>query len=120
MNFFTSGLGGVLGWIAVHPANTLAVQMTLQQASHGPGGKPDSFVAFSRNLIAKRGLASLYAGLSAGCTRQVRRSFLSVHPCWQAFLPHAAGGDCLSLKSTLLMAAMCGTLITPVACFSAP
>jgi len=40
MNFFTSGLGGVLGWIAVHPANTLAVQMTLQQASHGPGASP--------------------------------------------------------------------------------
>jgi hypothetical protein len=28
--FSTSGLGGVLGWIVVHPFNTLAVRMNLQ------------------------------------------------------------------------------------------
>ena len=70
VRFATGGIGGIIGWIVVHPANTLAVQMTLQ-ASSNAGAAKQSFMAFSKDLIAKRGFASLYDGLSAGCTRQI-------------------------------------------------
>ena len=70
--FATGGLGGILGWCIIHPANTLAIQMTLQAATMGSSSKAQqSFVAFSRNLIAQRGFMSLYDGISAGCARQV-------------------------------------------------
>ena len=67
--FTTSGLGGILGWVVVHPFNTLAVRMNL--ASAASAGPPKSFAAFSTNLIKSEGVAGLYAGLSAGCLRQV-------------------------------------------------
>ena len=70
VRFATGGIGGIIGWIVVHPANTLAVQMTLQ-ASSNAGAAKQSFMAFSKDLIAKWGFASLYDGLSAGCTRQI-------------------------------------------------
>ena len=38
--FGTSGLGGVLGWICVHPFNTLAVRMNLSSMQ---GGAPKGF-----------------------------------------------------------------------------
>ena len=69
--FTTSGLGGVLGWIVVHPFNTLAVRMNLSQMSEAAAA-PKSFFSFSSDLIAKEGFGSLYAGLGAGCLRQVR------------------------------------------------
>lgn len=61
--FATSGLGGVLGWAIVHPANTVAVRMNLASMQ----GKPISFSA----MIKENGFKSLYDGLSAGLWRQV-------------------------------------------------
>jgi len=66
--FGTSGLGGILGWIVVHPFNTLAVRMNLVAMSSGP---PKSFLSFASELISKEGVNSLYAGIGAGCLRQV-------------------------------------------------
>lgn len=66
--FGTSGLGGVLGWICVHPFNTLAVRMNLSSMQ---GGAPKGFLSFSSELISKEGAAGLYAGIGAGCLRQV-------------------------------------------------
>ena len=68
--FGTSGLGGVLGWIVVHPFNTLAVRMNLESMKAG-GGSGASFGGFASNLIRNEGVSSLYAGLGAGCLRQV-------------------------------------------------
>lgn len=61
--FATSGLGGMLGWVVVHPANTLAVRMNLASAS----GKKFSFA----RMIQESGWMSLYDGLSAGVARQI-------------------------------------------------
>jgi len=61
--FTTSGLGGVLGWVLIHPANTLAVRMNLSGAS----GTPFSL----SKMVAESGWMSLYDGLSAGMLRQV-------------------------------------------------
>jgi len=67
--FGSSGLGGVLGWIVVHPFNTLAVRMNL--SAMGGGGAPKPFLTFASDLIKKEGVGGLYAGLGAGCLRQV-------------------------------------------------
>ena len=61
--FLTSGLGGMLGWVIVHPANTLAVRMNLASMQ----GKKFDFKA----MIAENGWMSLYDGLAAGVLRQV-------------------------------------------------
>lgn len=59
-----------MGWIVVHPCNTAAVKMSLATMSSGSMEK-QSFAAFSSKLIKKEGFLSLYAGLSAGITRQI-------------------------------------------------
>lgn len=61
--FATSGLGGMAGWAIIHPANTLAVRMSLT-----PPGK-----TFSLSTMLKEtgGIRGLYDGLSAGVLRQV-------------------------------------------------
>jgi solute carrier family 25 oxoglutarate transporter 11 len=69
--FATSGLGGVLGWIVVHPFNTLAVRMNLSVMGES-GAAPKSFVSFASDLVKKEGFGGLYAGLGAGCLRQVQ------------------------------------------------
>eukprot|EP00934_Nitzschia_sp_Nitz4_P008102 Nitzschia sp. Nitz4//scaffold14_size191712//65305//66344//NITZ4_001713-RA/size191712-snap-gene-0.131-mRNA-1//1//CDS//3329536897//8092//frame0 len=61
--FGTSGLGGVLGWVVVHPFNTIAVRSSLASAS----GQTFSL----SEMAAKQGWMSVYDGLSAGCARQL-------------------------------------------------
>jgi solute carrier family 25 oxoglutarate transporter 11 len=61
--FATSGLGGCLGWIVVHPFNTIAVRANLASAS----GQTFSL----QKMLKKDGFKSLYDGLSAGVARQV-------------------------------------------------
>ena len=61
--FATSGLGGVLGWAIIHPANTLAVRMNLASMQ----GKTFSL----QGMVAESGWMSVYDGLSAGLMRQV-------------------------------------------------
>lgn len=61
--FATSGLGGMLGWVLVHPANTTAVRMNLSSMQ----GKKFNFGA----MIRENGVMSLYDGLAAGVWRQV-------------------------------------------------
>lgn len=56
--FATSGLGGVLGWLIVHPANTLAVRSNLASMH----GKKFSF----SGMVKEQGLMSVYDGVSAG------------------------------------------------------
>lgn len=63
ITFLTAGLGGMLGWCVVHPANTLAVRSNLASMQ----GKKFSFKA----MVEESGLLSLYDGLAAGVLRQV-------------------------------------------------
>lgn len=59
-----------MGWVCVHPFNTLAVRMNL--ATMGANAGPQlSFAEFSSKLIKNEGFMSLYNGLGAGCLRQV-------------------------------------------------
>lgn len=61
--FASSGLGGVLGWAVVHPANTIAVRWNLASMQ----GKKFAF----GTMIKENGWLSLYDGLGAGLLRQV-------------------------------------------------
>ena len=69
MNFLLSGLGGILGWIAIHPMNTLSVRMNLASAT--TSSRTPNFFQFSRQVVARDGLKALYSGLGAGISRQV-------------------------------------------------
>ena len=59
-----------MGWIVVHPFNTVAVRMNLAAMGES-AAPPQGFVAFSSDLISKEGFGSLYAGIGAGMLRQV-------------------------------------------------
>ena len=61
--FASSGLGGMLGWVMVHPFNTIAVRSNLASAS----GQTFSL----KEMAKKQGWMSVYDGLSAGVLRQV-------------------------------------------------
>lgn len=70
INFATAGLGGLIGWIGIHPFNTLGIRMNLSIVS-GNASPKLSFIKFSTGIIQKEGFLSLYSGLSAGLTRQL-------------------------------------------------
>jgi solute carrier family 25 oxoglutarate transporter 11 len=61
--FATSGVGGCLGWMIVHPFNTIAVRANLASAA----GQTFSL----KSMLKRDGFWSLYDGLSAGVARQV-------------------------------------------------
>ena len=69
-NFATAGLGGCIGWVFVHPFNTLAIRMNLASQS-APSGPSLSFVKYSSEVIKTQGFMALYSGLNAGLLRQV-------------------------------------------------
>ena len=62
--FATSGLGGIIGWIMIHPANTLAVRMNLASMQR-------KTFSFKQMTQEPNWFLSLYDGLYAGCLRQV-------------------------------------------------
>lgn len=68
VSFGTAGLGGIIGWIGVHPANTLAVRMSLATMS---GQQAGSFPVFATKIVRNEGVMTLYKGLGAGITRQI-------------------------------------------------
>jgi solute carrier family 25 oxoglutarate transporter 11 len=71
INFATSGLGGMMGWIIVHPFNTLSVRMNLHSMASGSKGASTSFLSFTLDQIKSKGVLNLYNGLPAGLLRQV-------------------------------------------------
>jgi len=70
VSFATAGLGGILGWIIIHPVNTLSVRMNLEAMSN-PSAAKKRFPKFASDLIKAEGATGLYAGLGAGITRQI-------------------------------------------------
>jgi solute carrier family 25 oxoglutarate transporter 11 len=71
VSFTTAGLGGIAGWLIVHPFNTCSVRMNLATSSSNSSSSSLPFRKFLMNSISKDGILSLYSGLSAGILRQV-------------------------------------------------
>jgi len=70
ISFGTAGMGGILGWLVIHPANTVAVRLNLFSMANPTAPSP-SFLTFFKDLVKSEGAAGLYAGLGAGVLRQV-------------------------------------------------
>ncbi|CAE7329819.1 misc-1 [Symbiodinium natans] len=62
-------VGGIFGWIFIHPVNTLGIRMNLASMQN-PGVKL-SLATFAADTVKKSGFSSLYNGLGAGIWRQV-------------------------------------------------
>jgi solute carrier family 25 oxoglutarate transporter 11 len=71
VNFATAGLGGLIGWVAIHPFNTLGIRMNLATASGGAAAPQVNFLSFASNIVKREGVLSLYSGLPAGIIRQL-------------------------------------------------
>eukprot|EP00906_Rhabdomonas_costata_P029433 RCo041536 len=71
VQFSTAGMGGIIAWIIIHPANTVAVRMNLVNMSPDSPLKGISFGKFTKSVVQKEGVLALYNGLSAGITRQI-------------------------------------------------
>lgn len=69
VNFATAGIGGLIGWVAIHPFNTLGIRMNL--ASQSGVATESSFFKFSSNIVRQEGVLALYSGLNAGLLRQL-------------------------------------------------
>lgn len=67
--FSSSGLGGIFGWIFIHPVNTLGIRMNL--AGMQNPGVPIRFTQFASKTLSESGFMSLYSGIGAGIWRQV-------------------------------------------------
>ena len=71
VRFGTACGAGLMSWTLVHPLNTISVRRNLATLTQ-PQPQPDrSLTAFISNLLRQDGVRGLYAGLSAGYTRQV-------------------------------------------------
>jgi len=70
VTFGSAGLGGILAWIVIHPANTVAIRMNLVSMSN-PTAPAPKFRSFATDLARSEGMGGLYAGLGAGILRQV-------------------------------------------------
>lgn len=70
VNFATAGAGGLLGWICVHPFNTLSIRMNLAGANPASTA-PKTFLKFAQHAVKSDGVLGLYSGLGAGLLRQL-------------------------------------------------
>jgi solute carrier family 25 oxoglutarate transporter 11 len=113
MNFATSGLGGILGWVVVHPFNTIAVRMNL--AVTDSAGKAPSFLSFAGQQVKDKGFMSLYSGLSAGCTRQLFYA-TSRFGLYEVFRDYMAKYRETDLFSRLLTGSVSGGIAAMISC----
>lgn len=70
VRFGTACVAGCMSWTVVHPLNTISVQRNLDTMVN-PGTKTQGLLSFVTSILRRDGLKGLYAGLSAGYTRQV-------------------------------------------------
>ena len=57
LNFSTAGLGGIMGWVVVHPFNTVATRMNLATQSASANL---SFRSYFVKMVNEQGVLSLY------------------------------------------------------------
>jgi len=111
--FTTSGLGGIFGWVIVHPLNTIGVRMNLAGA---PGvAARVGFFSFTAATVRENGLRTLYNGLGAGIWRQVFYAS-SRYGLFQVFRDALACSREVDFASRLLCATAAGGCAAYISC----
>jgi len=59
-----------MGWVLVHPFNTVGIRMNLASHQSPPGTVHPNFFSYLTRTLKTDGALSLYTGLSAGLLRQ--------------------------------------------------
>lgn len=114
LSFGTAGLGGCLGWVIVHPFNTLAIRINL--ASSSPGADANvSFLKYTVNTMKKEGILNLYSGLGAGLSRQIVYA-TSRLGLYEAFRDEAAKYRDIDFASRLVLGCVSGGLAAAISC----
>ncbi|CAE8709366.1 unnamed protein product [Polarella glacialis] len=113
VSFATSGVGGIFGWLFVHPVNTLSIRMNL--ASLQNPGMQLGFVKFATQTTQESGFMSLYNGLGAGIWRQIFYAS-SRYGLFQIFRDTMAQYREVDLASRILCASGAGGLAALVSC----
>lgn len=114
VKFGTAGLGGILAWCVVHPANTVAVRMNLAAMS-GAAEKQPNFYNFAANLYKTEGTKGLYAGLEAGIIRQIFYA-TSRFGLFEVFRDKLAQYRKIDVLSRLLVGCASGGVASLIAC----
>jgi len=110
--FLTGSIAGCFSTCCIQPMDMIKVRIQLNAAS----GAAASPVGIASKMIAEEGVASLYAGLSAGLTRQVvyTGSRLGLYDVFTDKAKEANGGKPLPLHQTALCALAAGGIAAVV------
>jgi solute carrier family 25 (mitochondrial oxoglutarate transporter), member 11 len=73
--FCIGGLGGMTGWMFIHPIDVLKVRMQIHTES---GAKPIGNFKMLGSVVNNEGVRALYNGLSAGLARQITYGTLRI------------------------------------------
>ncbi|CAJ1444679.1 unnamed protein product, partial [Effrenium voratum] len=111
--FGTSGVGGIFGWIFIHPVNTLAIRMNLASMAN-PTASP-SFFSFATQTVRETGIMGLYDGLGAGIWRQIFYAS-SRYGLFQVFRDELAKRREVDFMSRLGCATAAGGLAALISC----
>lgn len=113
LSFVTAGLGGCIGWVVVHPFNTLAIRINL--ASSSPGSARVSFFKYTSQAIKSEGILNLYSGLGAGLSRQIVYA-TSRLGLYESFRDEAAKYRETDFASRLVLGCISGGLAAAISC----
>merc|ERR1719487_1429005 len=111
--FTTSGIGGIAGWLVIHPVNTLGVRMNLA-AMQNPGVSL-SVPTFFKKTVSESGVMSLYNGLGAGVMRQIFYAS-SRYGLFQIFRDNMAKYREVDFFSRLFCAVASGGIAAMISC----
>lgn len=115
LNFTTAGIGGIIGWIVVHPFNTVSVRMNLASASGATELQSLGFSSFVSKIVKEQGVLSLYKGLSAGILRQVFYS-TSRFGLFEVFRDEMAKYRPTDLFSRMITGVVAGGIAAVISC----
>lgn len=115
INFATAGMGGLIGWLIIHPFNTLSIRMNLSRANAESNMKNLSFSTYLRTTVQSEGIGSLYNGLSAGLLRQIFYS-TSRFGFFEVFRDEIAKYRKVDLATRLIAGIIAGGVAAIVSC----
>mmetsp|Transcript_58843 Transcript_58843/g.133203 ORF Transcript_58843/g.133203 Transcript_58843/m.133203 type:complete len:277 (-) Transcript_58843:200-1030(-) len=95
--FVTSGMAACTASSIIHPIDLAKVRLQLFAVTN-PGVKPPGFVGLLQGMVARDGIKSIYAGLSASLTRQCTygTARMGIHRSISDYLSAKNGGGPIS------------------------